>query len=59
MPERIYRNAVQCQDLLNVVVLGVLKRPSRKSLPSSLFQREDSFWGFDGKFPFFLLWEKG
>jgi hypothetical protein len=27
-----------------------LKRPCQKSLPSSLFQREESFPGFDGEF---------
>jgi hypothetical protein len=33
-----------------------LKRPCQKSLPSSLFQREESFGGFDGEFlPLFPL----
>jgi hypothetical protein len=27
------------------LAFGILKRPSQKSLPSSLFQREESFWG--------------
>jgi hypothetical protein len=37
-----------------------LKRPCQKSLPSSLFQREESFGGFDGEFlPLFLPLEKG
>jgi hypothetical protein len=33
--------------------------PSQKSLPSSLFQREESFGGFDGRFHFFPLWKRG
>jgi hypothetical protein len=37
-----------------------LKRPCQKSLPSSLFQREESFGGFDGEFlPLFPPLEKG
>jgi hypothetical protein len=37
-----------------------LKRPCQKSLPSSLFQREESFGGFDGEFlPLFPLLGKG
>jgi hypothetical protein len=37
-----------------------LKRPCQKSLPSSLFQREESFSGFDGEFlPLFPPLEKG
>jgi hypothetical protein len=36
-----------------------LKRPCQKSLPSSLFQRGESFGGFDGEFlPLFSLLEK-
>jgi hypothetical protein len=38
----------------------VLKRPSQKSLPSSLFQREESFWGIHvGRFHFFPLYKRG
>jgi hypothetical protein len=37
----------------------VLKRPSQKSLPSSLFQREESFWGNRWKILLFPPWEKG
>jgi hypothetical protein len=37
-----------------------LKRPCQKSLPSSLFQREESFAGFNGEFlPLFPPLEKG
>jgi hypothetical protein len=37
-----------------------LKKYSQKSLPSSLFQREESFGGFDGGFlPLFPPLEKG
>jgi hypothetical protein len=37
-----------------------LKRPCQKSLPSSLFQREESFSAFKGGFlPLFLPLEKG
>jgi hypothetical protein len=37
-----------------------LKRPRQKSLPSSLFQREESFGEFDGEFlPLFPPLEKG
>jgi hypothetical protein len=32
-----------------------LKRPCQKSLPSSLFQREESFGGFDGEFLLLFL----
>jgi hypothetical protein len=40
--------------------LSALKRPCQKSLPSSLFQREESFPGFDGEFlPLFPPLEKG
>jgi hypothetical protein len=36
-----------------------LKSPCQKSLPSSLFQREESFSGFDGEFlPLFPPLEK-
>jgi len=37
-----------------------LKRPCQKSLPSSLFQREESFGGVDGEFlPLFPPLAKG
>jgi hypothetical protein len=37
-----------------------LKKPYQKSLPSSLFQKEESFGGFDGEFfPLFPPLEKG
>jgi hypothetical protein len=37
-----------------------LERPCQKSLPSSLFKREESFSGFNGEFlPLFPLLEKG
>jgi hypothetical protein len=37
-----------------------LKRPCQKSLPPSLFQREESFPGFDGEFlPLVPPLEKG
>jgi len=37
-----------------------LKRPCQKSLPSSLFQKEESFGGFDREFlPLFPPLEKG
>jgi hypothetical protein len=36
-----------------------LKRPSQKSLPASLFQREESFLGIRWKIPFFPPLEKG
>jgi hypothetical protein len=37
-----------------------LKRPCQKSLPSSLFQREESFGRFDGELlPLFPPLEKG
>jgi hypothetical protein len=35
-----------------------MKRPSRKSLPSSLFQREESFWEIRWEVPFFSPLEK-
>jgi hypothetical protein len=36
------------------------KRSCQKSLPSSLFQREESFWGFNGElFHLFPLWKRG
>jgi hypothetical protein len=37
----------------------VLKRPSQKSLPSSLFQREESVLGIRWKIPLFPPLEKG
>jgi hypothetical protein len=37
-----------------------LKRPSQKSLPSSLFKREESFCRIrGGRFHFFPLWKRG
>jgi hypothetical protein len=42
-----------------MAVFGPLKRPCQKSLPSSLFQREESSWEFDGEFPpLFPLWKR-
>jgi hypothetical protein len=36
-----------------------LKRPCQKSLPSSLFQKEESFGGFEEEFlPLFPLWKR-
>jgi hypothetical protein len=37
----------------------LLKRPSLKSLPSSLFQREESLWGFAMEDSIFSPFEKG
>jgi hypothetical protein len=34
-----------------------LKKPSQKSLPPSLFQREESFGGIRWRIPFFLFWK--
>jgi hypothetical protein len=37
-----------------------LKRPCQKSLPPSLFQREESLSGSNGEFlPFIPLWKRG
>jgi hypothetical protein len=37
-----------------------LKRPSQKSLPASLFQREERIiWICSGRFYFFPLWKRG
>jgi len=37
-----------------------LKRPSQKSLPASLFQREESFGAMRaGRFHLFPLWKRG
>jgi nitric oxide reductase large subunit len=36
-----------------------LKKPSQKSLPPSLFQKEESFWGIRWKIPLFPLWKTG
>jgi hypothetical protein len=42
------------------VVFSVLKKLSQKSLPCSLFQREESFGRIrGGRFLFFPLWKRG
>jgi len=46
-------------ELKSLYQFSVLKRPSQKSLPSSLFQREESFLGIRWKIPLFPPLEKG